>query len=57
MLVGRLSSTDGQTSIMSLYDGGVLTVRGTGTVNAYYYMRGGQIQGLATTISPLDIAV
>lgn len=43
MLVGSISSTDGTTSLVTLIDGGVVRVRGTGTVSNNYYIRSGEI--------------
>ena len=43
MLVATLSSTDGTTSLMLMLDGGIVRVRGTGTVSNKYYIRSGEI--------------
>ena len=48
-LVAVLSSTTGQSSVMTLHDGGVVTVTGTGSVGASYYIKSGAIQGVAPT--------
>jgi len=51
MLVATLTSTDGVTSLMTMLDGGVVRVRGTGTVGAKYYIRTGEIVSLAPSIT------
>jgi hypothetical protein len=56
LLVGTITSTTGTTSIVSLIDGGVLNVRGTGNVNDKVYIRAGQIQGVAPNL-PLNTIV
>jgi hypothetical protein len=57
LLVGTLASTDGATSIMTLLDGGVISVRGTGTVGNKYYIRAGRIEGEAPTMVQQEIVV
>lgn len=57
LLVGTLSSTDGQTSLMTLVDGGVIRVRGTGTANAKYYIRAGRIENEAPNLVLSEIVV
>ncbi len=57
LLVGTLTSTDGTTSIIQLIDGGIVRVRGTGTVNNKYYIRSGQIQGDAPNMVQNDIVI
>jgi hypothetical protein len=57
LLVGTLASTDGATSIMTLLDGGVISVRGTGTVGNKYYIRAGRIEGEAPTMAQNEIVV
>lgn len=57
LLVGTLSSTDGQTSLMTLVDGGVIRVRGTGSVNAKYYLRAGRIENEAPNLVLSEIVV
>ena len=43
LLVGTVASTFNDTSLMTLVNGGVLRVRGTGTVGLSYYIRSGEI--------------
>jgi hypothetical protein len=57
LLLGQLASTDGSTSVMSLLDGGVIRVRGTGNVNANYYIQSGQIQGDAPNLPSFEIVI
>lgn len=57
LLIGTLSSTDGATSLLTLLDGGVVRVRGTGTVAAKYYLRGGKIDGPAPNLTQSEIIV
>lgn len=57
LLVGTLTSTDGTTSVITLIDGGVIRVRGTGTVNNKYYIRSGQIQGAAPNLTQYEIVI
>lgn len=57
MLVGTLSSTDGTTSLMVLLDGGVVRVRGTGSVSAKYYIRSGEIVSLAPNLPYSEIVL
>jgi hypothetical protein len=57
LLVGTMASTDGSTSIITLLDGGVITVRGTGTVGNKYYIRAGRIEGDAPTMTQNEIVV
>lgn len=42
-LVATVSSTDGATSTVELLSGDMLSVRGTGTINAKVYIKGGEI--------------
>lgn len=51
MLVGTLVSTDGTTSLMTLLDGGVVRVRGTGVVTQKYYIRSGEIVSEAPNLA------
>ncbi|MDP3876283.1 MAG: hypothetical protein Q8Q50_04815 [Methylobacter sp.] len=50
LLVGVLSVTDGVTSLVTLLDGGVVRVRGTGDVGGKYYIRAGKIDGEAPNL-------
>jgi hypothetical protein len=57
LLVGTLSSTDGQTSLITLIDGGVISVRGTGTTGAKYYVRASRIENEAPNLIQSEIVV
>jgi hypothetical protein len=57
LLVGTLSNTDGQTSLMTLIDGGVIRVRGTGTVNSKYYIRAGRIENEAPNLVVSELVI
>jgi hypothetical protein len=57
LLVGVLSGTDGQTSLMTLIDGGVISVRGTGTVGSKYYVRAGRIENEAPNLAQAEIVI
>ena len=57
MLVATLSSTDGVTSLMALVDGGVVRVRGTGTVGDQYYIRSGEIVSAAPNQTLTEIVL
>ena len=57
LLVGTLSNTDGQTSLMTLIDGGVIRVRGTGAVDSKYYIRAGRIENQAPNLEVNEIII
>jgi len=57
LLVGTLSVTDSVTSLITLLDGGVVRVRGTGTVGGKYYIRAGKIDGEAPAMGQNEIVV
>ncbi|MFI3217038.1 MAG: hypothetical protein QX192_09575 [Methylococcales bacterium] len=57
LLVGTLSSTEGKTSLMTLIDGGVISVRGTGTGGAKYYIRAGRIENEAPNLKQSEIVI
>lgn len=57
LLVATLSSTDGGTAIMTLLDGGVVRVRGTGTPGAKYYIRAGKIDGEAPNMAQNEVVI
>lgn len=57
MLVGTLTSTDGTTSLMTLLDGGVLRVRGTGVATQKYYIRSGEIVSEAPDLTQYEIVL
>jgi len=57
LLIGTLASTDGTTSVMTLIDGGVVSVRGTGTAGGKYYLRSGRIEGEAPAMAQQEVVV
>lgn len=57
LLVGTITSTTGTTSIINLIDGGVVNVRGTGSVTDTVYIRSGQIQGDAPNLALNTIVI
>ena len=57
LLVGTLSNTDGQSSLITLIDGGVIRVRGTGVVNSKYYIRAGRIENDAPNLMLSEIVI
>jgi hypothetical protein len=57
LLVGTLASTDGQTSLMTLIDGGVIRVRGTGIIDSKYYIRAGRIENQAPNLEVSEIVI
>ena len=58
LLVATMTSTDGQTSLMNLVDGGVVRVRGTGTPTQKYYIRSGEIVSDAPALTQIaDIVI
>jgi hypothetical protein len=57
LLVGTLASTDGATALMTLIDGGLVRVRGTGTVGNKYYLRAGKIDGEAPNMAQNEVVI
>ncbi|WP_432745755.1 hypothetical protein ABXJ76_07780 [Methylobacter sp. G7] len=57
LLVGTLSVTDSVISLITLLDGGVVRVRGTGTVGGKYYIRAGKIDGEAPAMGQNEIVI
>ena len=57
LLVGTVVSTTGTTSVMTLIDGGIINVRGTGTVASKYYIRSGVIQGEAPNMVQNEVVI
>ena len=57
LLVGTLSNTDGNTSLVTLIDGGVISVRGTGSAGAKYYVRAGRIENEAPNLAQSEIVI
>jgi hypothetical protein len=57
LLFATLFETDGTTSLMTLLDGGVVRVRGTGTVGGKYYIRAGKIDGEAPNMVQSEVVI
>lgn len=57
LMTGVVVSTDGYTSVLATLSGGSLTVRGTATVGATVYHRGGVIESEVQTMTGVDIEV
>jgi hypothetical protein len=57
LLFASLAATDGETSLMTLLDNGVVRVRGTGTVGNKYFIRAGRIDGEAPNLTQQDIVI
>lgn len=57
LLTGTVTWTDGTSSQLTLPGGGVITVRGTATIGATVYHRGGAIEGDAPDLPGVDIEV
>lgn len=57
LLVSTIASTDGATSVITLLDGGVVSVRGTGTAGDKVYIRAGRIEGAAPAMIQNEIVV
>ena len=57
LLVGTIASTDGITSVVTLLDGGVVSVRGTETVGNKVYIRAGRIEGPAPAMVQNEIVI
>jgi hypothetical protein len=57
LLFANLVSTNGESSLMTLLDGGVVRVRGTGTVGGKYFIRSGRIDGQAPDLQLDEIVL
>lgn len=57
LLVGTLSVTDSVSSLVTLLDGGVIRVRGTGAVGGKYYVRAGRIENDAPNLNQVEIVI
>ena len=57
LLVGTVNSTSGQTSLVSLIDGGVVRVRGVGSIGQKYYIRSGELSTAAPNLTSSTIVV
>jgi len=57
LLVGTIASTDGTTSVVTLLDGGVVSVRGTEAVGNKVYIRAGRIEGPSPAMVQNEIVI
>jgi hypothetical protein len=57
LLVGTLSNTDGQTSLMTLIDGGVIRCRGVGSNGEKWYIRAGALESKAPALTLSEIVI
>lgn len=57
LLVGTVASVEGQTSLMTLIDGGVIRVRGVGAVNEKWYLRAGALDSKAPALTISEIVI
>jgi hypothetical protein len=57
LLVGTVASVVGETSLMTLIDGGVIRVRGVGAVNEKWYLRNGALDSKAPSLTLSEIVI
>jgi hypothetical protein len=57
LLVGVVASVSGETSLMTLIDGGVIRVRGVGAVNEKWYIRNGALESKAPSLTLSEIVI
>ena len=57
LLVGTVASVDGQTSLVTLIDGGVIRCRGVGAVNEKWYIRNGALESKAPSLTLSEIVI
>lgn len=57
LLVGTVSSVTGETSLMTLVDGGVIRCRGVGQVGEKWYVRNGALESKAPSLMLSEIVV
>jgi hypothetical protein len=56
-LVGTVASVSGETSLMTLIDGGVVRVRGVGAVGEKWYLRNGALDSKAPALTLSEIVI
>ena len=56
-LIGNIVNTDGKTSLMTMLDGGVMRVNGTGTIGLNYYIKDGAITDKAPDLTQYEIII
>ena len=57
LLVGHVVAINGDTCILTLLDGGVITARGVGVVGAAYYVRNGLIESASPDLVLSEIII
>jgi len=57
LLVGEVTSTTGEASVITLPGGAQIAARGTGTVGSNVFFRAGVIEGPAPDLTVVDITV
>ena len=57
LLVGTVASVSGETSLMTLIDGGVIRCRGVGGVGEKWYIRGGALESKAPSLTLSEIVI
>lgn len=57
LLVGTVASVDGQTSLVTLIDGGVIRCRGVGAVSEKWYIRNGALESKAPSLTLSEIVI
>lgn len=57
LLVGTVASVDGQTSLMTLIDGGVIRCRGVGATGEKWYIRNGALESKAPSLTLNEIVI
>jgi hypothetical protein len=57
LLVGTVASVSGETSLMTLIDGGVIRCRGVGAIDEKWYIRNGALESKAPRLAISEIVV
>lgn len=57
LLVGTANSVSGNTTLITLYGGGVIRVRGIGVPGNNYYIQSGELKGLAPSLTQTEIVI
>jgi hypothetical protein len=57
LLVGTVASVSGETSLMTLIDGGVIRCRGVGAIDEKWYIRNGALESKAPSLAISEIVV
>lgn len=57
LLVGTVASVDGETSLVTLIDGGVIRCRGVGVIGEKWYIRNGALESKAPSLTLSEIVI